>query len=198
MPHLDRFTAPQSLTFGVSHFSGMARITLILMVVVLATGCIIPHADVYHPVYGKVNTTLIDSLSGEPIKDAKVILILGRKNDYIPDSSGAPKRPKVAIEKFEHLAKLAYWEGGVWVFPVAFGTLYNGADIFIYKTGYEPVRFKLLWPKDPKLPSYYPETLQLTLCDPSKGKELAIKQATETILEDEWKEYVRRVLERKL
>ena len=77
------------------HFSGMAPITLILMVVVLATGCIIPHADVYHPVYGNVNTTLMDSLSGEPIKDAKVILILGRKNDYIPDSSGAPKRPKV-------------------------------------------------------------------------------------------------------
>jgi len=175
----------------------MRQSLALMCILFFMTGCILPHVETYRPVDSKVShATIRDANTGQTLSDTQVILVLHRQSDYVPDSIGDPKRPRIVVEKFEHLGKQSYLEGGLWVWPFAFGTLYAGRDIFIYHEGYEPLAFNEHLNKDMKME--YPETVQLVPCDRNKAKEMAIAMAVKKIWKDEWKGYATEILEKKL
>jgi hypothetical protein len=185
----------------------MTRI-LLFGVCSFTAGCVVPQIHRVDPLYGmpvrdpqtgeihrpKLTTTLLDSATKRPIKNAQVVLVLARGPAYLPDAGQGPsKRPKVVVDKFARLDKLFYTDRELYVWPFfAIGTLYQGIDVFVYKRGYRPVAFKQI------APGKYPDVIEMTASEPDKSKEMIIGAALESIEKDEWKDYARELLDRHL
>jgi hypothetical protein len=143
----------------------------------------------------ELRTVLVDAQTQQVLADAQVILVLKRISAYLPDfPQGAPKRPKIVVEKFARLAKLHYLNRELYLWPYkAVGTLYESADIFVYKAGYEPVELEPV-PGSTELP----QRIELARCLPAESRAAVLRLVLATLSKEEWKEYAKAALEKKL
>jgi hypothetical protein len=166
-------------------------------------GCVVPQIH-RHEVIQKLPSSnnsetrdefpvkLLDAETKSEIKDAQVVLILSRGPAYLPDTSQGPeKSPKVIIDRFTRIDKLDYTDRELYVWPFfAVGTLYQDAQVFVYKKGYEPIPFNRN--------VLNPETIEMKQTTPDEGKRLLVKMATANTKNNEWKDYVAEEIKRRL
>lgn len=170
--------------------------SLLVSVCLLSAGCIVPQVHQDDLVHGakdhRVKTVLVDESTQAEVSDAAAILILFKRDAYLPDGGlGEEKQPSIIIRPYEQLGHVTITDRELYVWPFfALGTTSAGAEALIYKRGYMPVEFPL------NKPSGYPERLAMIPCDPTHGKQALANLVFDHIRKEEWKDYARKAIEK--